>query len=199
MKKVEPLPFRTHLACVVGVVMLVSPLLAEPHTQAIATQVAAQLDAQMLDAFAAEDPNDAGRFIAAIYVGEHILAISAVHPAPASVRQDIAAGNYRQVYSVLSTSANKEGRLFVTDFGAPGLRPTRKPNESFDITWRDSTHQTTFDGNWRTQNLSEAEYRDRFAADERQYAQMLQVLDVALQDRTGVQVTRSASAPASAH
>jgi hypothetical protein len=114
MKKVEPLPFRTHLACVVGVVMLVSPLLAEPHTQAIATQVAAQLDAQMLDAFAAEDPNDAGRFIAAIYVGEHILAISAVHPAPASVRQDIAAGNYRQVYSVLSTSANKEGRLFGT-------------------------------------------------------------------------------------
>ena len=199
MKKVEPLAFRAHVSWFVISAMLVSPVVVGADTQTIATQVAAQLDAQKLDAFAAEDPTEAGRFVAAIYVGEHILAISAVHPTPAWVRQDITAGNYRQVYSVLSTSANTEGRLFVTDFGAPGLRATRKPNEAFDMTWRDSTRQATFDGNWRAQNFSEVEYRERFAADERQYTEMLQVLARALQDRAGGQATRTASAPGGAH
>jgi hypothetical protein len=107
-----------------------------------------------------------------------------VHPAAAFVRQEIAAGNYRQVYSILSTSAHKEGRMFVEDYGALGLRPSREPNEPFDITRRDGTRQTLFDGNWRAQKLSEAEYRQRFAADEREYDDMLQVLAAALRKRT---------------
>ena len=196
MRKVEPLARRARLSWCAMVVILVSPVVVGADTNAMATQVAAQLDAQTLGAFAAEDPKDAGRFVAAIYVGGHLLAISAVHPAPGYIRPEIAAGNYRQVYSVLSTSANKEGRLFVTDFGAPGLSMTRKPDEPFDITWRDSTRRTTFDGNWREQHMSEAEYRERFAADERQYDEMLQVLASALQHRTGGTVTRSAPAPA---
>lgn len=128
------------------------------------------------DAFAVEDPNHAGRFVAAIYVGGHILAISALHPAPAFVRREITAGNYRQVYSVLSTSANREGRLFVEDVGESGLTPRRDPSGSFDLTWRDSASETMFDGDWRAQKLSEAEYHRRFAIDEREYLEMLRLL-----------------------
>jgi hypothetical protein len=165
--------------------MFVSPILVDADTRSIAAQVATQLDAQALDAFAAEDAQHSDRFVAAIYVGGNIFAISAVHPAAAFVRQEIASGNYRQVYSVLSTSAQKDGRMFVEDYGALGLRPTREPNEPFDITRRDAMRQTVFDGNWHAQKLSEAEYQQRFAADEREYDRMLQVLAAALQKRTG--------------
>jgi hypothetical protein len=165
--------------------MLVVPSIACADTQTIAAQVATQLDAEALKAFAAEDTDDPGRFVAAIYVGGHIFAISAVHPAAAFVRQEIATGNYRDVYAVLSTSSHTQGRLFVEDYGTPGLQPRREPNQPFDITRRDATDQTAFDGNWRAQRLSEAEYHRRFATDERQYEEMLRVLTTALQKRKG--------------
>lgn len=172
-------------AWILATVMVLWPVIATADTQTIAADIAAQLDAHMLDAFAAEDPNVAGRFVATIFVGGHILAISAVHSAPAFVRQEIAAGHYREVYSILSTSAHQEGRLFVEDFGAPGLRLGRDTQASVDITWRDSTSEVIFDGNWRAQKLSETDYRERFAADEQEYAGMLRVLATELKRRTG--------------
>ena len=105
-----------------------------------------------------------------------MLAISAVYSAPELLRQRISAGDHRQVYIDLSTSAERAGRLFVEDLGAPGLRPMREENNPFDITWRDGTRRTVYDGNWKAQQLAEAEYHKRFAIDETEYAQMLQVL-----------------------
>ena len=184
MKHVTPLVFQACISPLIVAAMLAGPSIAGADTPTIAAQVAAQFDAGKLDALAVEDPDDAGRFVAAIYVGGHIVAISAVHPAPALVRQEIAAANHRNVYSILSTSANPQGRLFVEDFGTPGLHAKRDSSAAFDITWRDSIHEIRFDGNWRGQKLSEAEYYQRFATDEEEYDEMLRLLQAALHQRT---------------
>jgi hypothetical protein len=180
MRKVQPLSRQIHVVASMVITMLASHSLAGADTRTVAAQVAAEFDAQALNAFAAEHPNDPGRFVSALYVGGHILAISAVHSTPAFIRREIAGRNYRYVYSILSTSANRQGRLFVEDFGEPGLHLTRDATGSCDITWRDSTRQTVFDGNWRSQELSEAEYHQRFASDESEYAEMLRVLATVL-------------------
>jgi len=185
MRTREPIAIQARVPIVIVVAILASQPLAGADTRIMAARVAAQLEAQELQAFAVEDPQDPGRFVSALYIGGHILAISAVHPSPAFVRREIAGGNFRQVYSILSSTAQREGRLFVEDFGQPGLRLTGDPTGSADITWRDSTRQTVFDGHWRTQEFSEAEYHRRFASDEVEYAEMLQLLDTALQRRSG--------------
>ena len=152
-------------------------------TRTLAAQVAAQFNDGQLNAYAVEDPNDDGRFVAAIVVDGHVLAVSAVHPRPAVVRQRIAAARPRAVYFILSTSADTRGRLFVGDLGTPGLTLSRDASGSCDITWRESTHEVMFDGNWRAQDLSEAEYHRRFASDEEEYGAMLRLLNAALSQR----------------
>jgi hypothetical protein len=155
---------------------------AELDSVAAAAQLTSILDSRKADAFAAEHPEMPGRFVAALYYpGAQILAISAVAPVPELVRQRIGEGDHRQVYIDLSTSAEQPGRLFVEDLGPPGLRQMRDDNQRFDITWRDGTRRTTYDGNWKAQQLSDAEYRTRFAVDDAEYADMLQVLVAAVQ------------------
>ena len=183
-RKVQTLVRQIHVLALTVFTILASQSLVEADTRTMAAQVAAEFEAQVLNAFAAEHPNDPGRFVSALYVGGHILAISAVHSTPAFVRREIAGKHFRYVYSILSTSANRQGRLFVEDLGEPGLRLTRDATGSCDITWRDSTRQTIFDGNWRSQELSEAEYHQRFASDESEYAEMLRVLAAVLLART---------------
>jgi hypothetical protein len=150
---------------------------AELDSVAVASQLTTVLSERKAAAFAAEHPGVPGRFVAALYFpGAQIMTISAVYPAPEILRQRIVAGDYRQVYVDLSTAANQQGRLFVQDLGPPGLRQTREGDQAFDITWRDGTRRTMYDGKWKAQQLSEDEYQKRFAVDDAEYAQMLQVL-----------------------
>jgi hypothetical protein len=143
----------------------------------MATQLTTLLDARGATAFAAEHPGMPGRFVATLYFpASQMLTISAVYPAPDLLRQRIRDGAHRQVYVDLSTSAEQAGRLFVEDLGAPGLRQEREENRPFDITLRDRTHRTLYDGDWKAQQLSADEYRSRFAADAAEYTEMLRVL-----------------------
>lgn len=167
--------------CVLVAVLTSSATMAAAQdTTTAATQVAAALNAGHLNAFAAEDPNNPGRFVAALYVGGHILAMAGTYPDPSFLRQRIAAGDHKQAYIDLSSARNRQGRLFVEDYGAPGLRSTRGANEPFDITSHDGSRRTLYNGDWRAQKLSEAEYHQRFAADDREYRNMLSVLVAAL-------------------
>lgn len=183
MRNGEPLARAISASSVIVVVVFVWKSIVAADAGTIAAQVAAQFEAEHLDALAAEDPNEPGRFVAAIYVGGHLLTISTVHPSPAFVRQEIAAANHRYVYSILSTSGKTRGRLFVEDFGTPGLTIEHDPMGSFDITWRDAVREVTFDGDWGAQQLSEAEYYRRFANDAVEYEGMLRLLAAALRQR----------------
>ena len=142
-----------------------------------AARLAMLLDVHALDAFAAADPETPGRYAAVLYFPRiQMLTVAGTYAAPALLDALLAKGDYRQVYLDLSTAAAREGRLFVEDFGAPGIRPSRQDDMPFDRVWRDTTRQVTYDGEWVPQKLSEAAYRDRFAADDADYAHVLQVL-----------------------
>ena len=180
MRKAEPVALRACVSPWVVVTMLGWQSSVSADTRTIAAEVAAQFNDRKLNALAVEDPNDDGRFVAAIFVDGHVLAVSAVHPEPALLRQKIAGGRHRTVYSLLSTSGNRRGRLFVGDFGTPGLTAKRDSSGSCDITWRDAAHEVMFDGHWRAQELSEAEYHRRFATDDEEYEAMLRLLIAAL-------------------
>jgi hypothetical protein len=167
---------RLQIAVVVVAVvtLLAGPRADEQASSKLAGQLAALLDERKLDAFAVESPDMPGRFAAMLYIPEsQILAISAPSAYAEYFRTAIAAGKHRQVYMDISGAANRDARLFVQDLQANGLQPARKNQEPFDITWRDGTSRVAYDGEWGVQKLSADEYRDRFARDEREYAEML--------------------------
>jgi hypothetical protein len=153
----------------------------EPDSGRHAVELAKLLEQRKLDAFAAEDPAAPGRFAAVLYFpGVQTLMVAGNYPAPELLRQRIDAGQYREVYTDLSTAAARDGRLFVEDFGVPGLRATRDGNMPFDITWRNTTSSIKYDGNWGAQKLSEQQYQERFERDNAEYTHVLQALTNAL-------------------
>ena len=161
-----------------------APGAEEVSSTELVARLGALLEQQKLDAFAAEYPMEPGRFGAVLYFpGTQVLAITAPHRIPEHLRNSIAAGQYREVYMDLSGAPDRSNRLFVEDLGANGLKATREAQEPFDITWRDGTRRTNFDGNWKTQKLSRQEYEERFARAEREYAALLRVLIDALASR----------------
>jgi hypothetical protein len=134
-----------------------------------------------LEAAAAEYPNEPNQFAAALYLpGSQLLAISATSAYASRLRELIQQGNYRQAYSDLSTSSDRKGHFFVQDLGADGLHRTREDDEPFDITWENEVTRTIYNGDWRSQAISETEYDRRFETDDRRYTRLLRVLITSL-------------------
>ena len=145
------------------------------------------LDRLKLDAIAAQDPDHPNRFVAALYYpGAQLLAVSAVYPAPALLQQRLADRKYREVYMDLQGPATRDGRLFVMDLQADGLRLTRN-EASFDITYQNGANQVSFDGDWKRQHLSRSQYDVRFKKDDERYARILAALESELTRATTVQ------------
>ena len=159
----------------------------DPESQSAASVVPlkALLEQQKLDAVAARDPEEPGRFIAAFYVpGSQLLVVSAPYAVPAAIDKKIAAGSYMDAYVDLQSVADHTGHFFVIDMQADGLRTALKRDEAFDSTVIESTSPVSFDGNWGAQKLTEDEYHARFAKDDERYARMLTVLKTALTRKT---------------
>lgn len=168
---------------------LAAPVIAQPQkSQEWATELAKRLSGDAPQAFAAAVPDDETRYVAVLHIPNvQLLAISATYASPALLRELLLKGDYQRVYRDLNSAGDREGRFFVEDLGADGLRPDRAPNAAFDITWRDGGKRTLFNGDWKGQKLSESEYRERFEKDAAQYAEMLRMLLDAYAARQTVQ------------
>jgi hypothetical protein len=166
--------------CAISVVMLTAPTFASGGTdssQTRAAELVKRLGSSETKAFAAAVPDDPSRFVAVLHIPNvQLLVISGNYPVPALLREHLLKGDYQRVYLDLNSSAEREGRFFVEDLGADGLARDRKPNTPFDITWRNGTERTMYNGDWKAQELSQQEYRARFDRDEAQYVQILQLL-----------------------
>jgi hypothetical protein len=151
---------------------------AQPQSTAdLAKELGKRLGGGEARALAAAMPDDPSRFVAALHIpGAQLLVMSATYQAPALLRELILKNDHRQVYMDLNSAGDREGRFFVEDLRVDGLHADREPNQPFDITWRDAVTRTMYNGNWKEQQLSEAEYRARFERDATEYAQMLKVL-----------------------
>ena len=141
-----------------------------------AAAVTKLLDAQKLDAVAAMEDEQTGRFVAALYYpGAQLLVVSAVHPQPAVAAQRLAERNYRDLYLDLQGAATRKGRFFILDLAADGLK--RDGGAGLDQTYTDGANLLSYDGDWKSQKLSQAKYEERFQRDDARYAQMLAALE----------------------
>lgn len=146
-----------------------------------AAELVKLMEQRGIDTVAAVHPTEPGRFVAAMHIkGVQLLAISGRYAAPSLLKEQLMKGDYKKVYLDLNAAADKQGRLFVTDSQANGLRAAPEKNAPFDITWRDMTAQVLYNNDWAGQKLTEAAYRKRFAADEADYAALLETLKAEL-------------------
>jgi hypothetical protein len=141
-----------------------------------AAHLTAALHERKLEVIASRNPDQAGGFIAALYVpGSQLLVVAAPYAVAAILDKYVADGKHMDVYLALNAADRQAERFFVMDMNADGLRRECAPGESFDSTIRDSSN-ISFDGNWRVQAMTGAAYDARFAKDDEHYARLLEVL-----------------------
>lgn len=151
------------------------------QSAAVATKLTALLDELKLEAIAARDPSEPGRYIAALYYKEsQLLVVSAPYPVPALLDKKIAEARYMDVYQDLQSGRTHQGIFFVMDLLADGLRRVCERDQPFDTTTKNGNQSISFDGNWTAQQLTEADYDKRFGEDDARYAQMLNALTTVL-------------------
>ena len=165
------------LALAISLALLTQPAAGAPSPASgdLAKQLVTALSSSGLDAIAARDPEAPGRVVAALaFPGSQLLVVAAPYRDGATVDAWLANRMYRDVYSALQQPSITTGKVFFQDLGCDGLRPGG--DGSIDIMYEDGKTQTIFDGNWKKQKLSEAEYQKRVKSAEERYARMLTAL-----------------------
>jgi len=151
------------------------PLSAQP-----AATLRARMDQLKLDAFAARDPDEPGRYIAALFIpGIQFLVVSAPYPVATAIDKKIAGREYMDVYIDLQAVRDRPGHFFVEDLQADGVRASA-PDVACDTTTVNGTTPVVFNGKWDAQHLTQEEYDARFKRDDERYARMLRALNAAL-------------------
>jgi hypothetical protein len=162
------------LAAVLALSLSAPASAQESKSAPLAKQLAAALDAAKLDSIAAKDPEGADVFEAALYFpGLQLLVVSGKYSVPQLLVTRLSNKEYRDVYLDLNGAAT--AKIFIEDPGADGLKAKRESNQAFDQAEM-AGKRTMFDGDWKAQKLSEADYTKAFAAADERYAQILTAL-----------------------
>ncbi len=121
----EPMKRFTVLAVAAAAIAMMPAMPSaaeESRSAAPAATLTASLDRLKLEAIAARDPEDPGRYIAALYIpGSQLLVVSAPYAAPAVLDKKIAEGKYMDAYVDMQSVADHKGHFFVVDMNADGL------------------------------------------------------------------------------
>jgi hypothetical protein len=169
------------VAAAIAMMTAMASAAEESRSAAPAAALKTSLDRLKLEAIAARDPEDPGRYIAALYVpGSQLLVVSAPYPAPAALDKKIGDGRYMDAYLDMQSVADHKGHFFVVDMNADGLTRVCGPEQAFDSTTVESATPIAFDGNWKAQKLSQDDYDAAFRTNDDRYARMLGVLSAAL-------------------
>ena len=177
MKFVSPLPITAFLVPVLLATALTSVAMAqEPQSAAPAKELAQLLSSKKLDSIAARMPDNREEFVGALRFPGQLMVVWARTTAPAVVNEKLIRKEYREVYMDLNSASVTETRHFVTDLGPDGLKvkPSVKqgPSDSHDL----GTKSMRFDGNWREDKMSEADYMKAHAEADAAYAKAIQAL-----------------------
>jgi hypothetical protein len=162
-----------------GLVALAAPaavaLAQESSSASVAKELTALLDKGKVDAIAAKEATEKDRYVAALYYPGQLLVIEGRYPVPVLLDEKLARKENREVYLDLNGASLPESRTFIIDLGANGLQPKREENQPYDSCETKAKH-IQFDGNWKTQGMTEAEYMRAFAEADQAYAKMLTAL-----------------------
>lgn len=148
----------------------------EPKSAALAKELVQVLTGKKMDSVAVRAPDSSDTFLAALVFPAQIIVVSAKYTAPPLLNEKLARNEFRDVYIELNSASVLDSRFFITDIGADGLRPKRaKKDEPFDV--RDAAGKPfNFDGNWREDKMSEADYMKVHAETDERYAAILTAL-----------------------
>jgi len=177
MKFLSPAALTRTLVPVLLVTALSSVAIAqEPKSAAPAKELAQLLTSKKLESIAARMPDNREEFVGAISFPGQLMVVWARTTAPAVVNEKLIRKEYREVYMDLNSASVIESRNFVTDLGPDGLsvKPASKqgPSDSHDL----GAKSMRFDGNWREDKMSEADYMKAHAAADAAYARAIQAL-----------------------
>ena len=163
-----------------GIVLLVCSVLAAAppertvRSAALAHQLGAALLEHGLEAIAAQDLDEEGRFVAALFFPEsQLLVISASYPSPSLLQEKLAQKKYREVYLDLGTTQFADTSVFVQDMKADGLCDGR--DQTADILY-EGRASTIFDGDWKKHGLSKEQYEQRLTDSDQRYSRLLELL-----------------------
>jgi len=158
------------------------------QSAAQAAAVKALFEQLNLTSIAGKDPDEPGRYVAALYIQDtQLLVISAPYAVPGAMDKFIADGNYMEAYQSLQSVVNHKGHFFVVDMGNNGLKRVSTKDEAFDSTTTDGGATIQFDGNWGEQKLSESAYNAKFEKDDARYARILKLLATELRKKTTIE------------
>ena len=152
-----------------------------------AAQLMKGLAQHNLTYLAAKDPTEAGRYVAAMRLGDdQLFVISAAYTQPVLINERLLNKDYQWVYQELNSASKRDGRLFVQDLGTPGLQPTRAKHQPFDVVFESVVNRTAFDGDWKAQQLSRDVYESTFARVDAGYTHALDTLVTSLNASPGM-------------
>ena len=148
----------------------------EPKSAAPAKELAELLASKKLDSIAAHMPESREEFVGALAFPGQLMVVWAKSAAPAYVNEKLVRKEYKEVYIDLNSASIVESRHFVTDLGPDGLKvkPDQKsgPSDSHDAGGK----SIRFDGNWREDKMSEADYMKAYGEADAAYARAIQAL-----------------------
>jgi hypothetical protein len=148
----------------------------EPVSAAPAKELMQLLTERKMDSIAARMPDSTEEFVGALTFTGQLMVVWAKSAAPAYVNEKLINKQYREVYVDLNSASITESRHFVTDLGPDGLRarPSQRqgPADSHDL----GTKTMRFDGSWREDKMSEADYMKAHAEADAAYAKAVQAL-----------------------
>ncbi len=169
---------RPYVIAAVLVLSLHSALSARqgPTSAPAVKQLTQALDAAKLDAIAAADPSEPGRFVAALYIqGSQLLVVSAKYAAPPLLTAKLKTKEFRDIYMDLSSASVAGSKVFIIDQNCDGLAP--KPDgDAAPDSWEAGTQQVNFDGDWKKAKLSEEAYGKAFSDADERYTKILALL-----------------------
>jgi hypothetical protein len=139
------------------------------------------LDGLRLDAIAVADPEEPGRFVAALYIpASQLLVIGAHHPSVDGILHRLTMRQYREVYLDLQGTPTAQDKFFVQDAGADGILSALPGSGDVDVLYENGVRQTLFNGDVKAQRLTSAEYDAKLAAADARYARLLKLLTSAV-------------------
>ncbi len=166
-------------AMILAAVVLVGVTSAQPVAQdrsaTLAKELTSLLQERKLDSIAARHPAAADQFVAALFFPGQLLVVWARTTAPAVLNEKLIRREFRDVYIDLNSASIPESRVMISDSSADGLRPRREANQPFDT--HDANGKITrFDGNWREDKMSEADYMKIYTQADSAYVTALEAL-----------------------
>lgn len=164
------------LTIVLCVAFAGSAFAQEPKSAAPAKELAQLLASKKLDSIAARMPDSREEFVGAMAFPGQLIVVWAKTTAPSVVNEKLINKQYKDVYIDLNSASIPDTRHFVTDLSADGLRakPETKngPADSHDL----GSKTLRFDGGWKQNKMSEADYMKAFTDADEQYAKAIEAL-----------------------